>query len=390
MQSVINNSELKKTKKRVMVFIDWYWPGYRAGGPITSCINLVEELISEYDFYFITRNVDYGDDKVYAKVKSDEWNFIKEGLWIYYASKNNLRMKSFSKIISEKEVDYYYINGIYSFYFSILPLFLLDKKLKKVIVAPRGMLAESAISIKKSKKRVFLFFAKKFKIYQSVIFHATNEVEHENVHKSLGDKCEIVLAPNIPSKLTSSQNTIIKRAGELKLVYIARIAPEKNLLYALESLLHLENSKIEFQIYGPIYNENYWLQCRKIIADLPQAIKVIYKGPISNEKVSEVLSDSHFLFFPTLGENFGHIIIESLTSAVPVIISDETPWQDLSELNAGWAIPLSERSEFVDVLKECVKMDEVEYSNMRKSAEVYSTIYLKRNDYKKYYQKLFP
>ena len=36
---------------------------------------------------------------------------------------------------------------------------------------------------------------------------------------------------------------------------------------------------------------------------------------------------AHDLFvFPTLGENFGHVIYESLMCGTPVLVSDNTPW----------------------------------------------------------------
>ena len=28
----------------VLVFIDWFYPAYKAGGPITSCLNLIDNL----------------------------------------------------------------------------------------------------------------------------------------------------------------------------------------------------------------------------------------------------------------------------------------------------------------------------------------------------------
>jgi glycosyltransferase involved in cell wall biosynthesis len=31
--------------------------------------------------------------------------------------------------------------------------------------------------------------------------------------------------------------------------------------------------------------------------------------------------------FPTRGENFGHVIIESLSVGTPVLLSDRTPWR---------------------------------------------------------------
>jgi glycosyltransferase involved in cell wall biosynthesis len=39
--------------------------------------------------------------------------------------------------------------------------------------------------------------------------------------------------------------------------------------------------------------------------------------------------------FPTLGENFGHVIAESLSASCPVICSDQTPWNDVLAAGGG-------------------------------------------------------
>ena len=33
-------------KQKVLIFIDWFAPGYKAGGPITSNVNIVDEMVN--------------------------------------------------------------------------------------------------------------------------------------------------------------------------------------------------------------------------------------------------------------------------------------------------------------------------------------------------------
>ena len=88
---------------------------------------------------------------------------------------------------------------------------------------------------------------------------------------------------------------------------------------------------------------------------------------------------SYDLFFlPTAGENFGHVILESLCSGTPVLISDTTPWRNLQDLGVGWDISLSKREEFIDVIEKIHKYSEVDYSQLRINAKSYSN--LKVND----------
>ena len=45
-------------------------------------------------------------------------------------------------------------------------------------------------------------------------------------------------------------------------------------------------------------------------------------------KIQDVFSQHDLFAFPTKGENFGHIILESLSAGTPVLLSDKTLWQD--------------------------------------------------------------
>ena len=56
------------------------------------------------------------------------------------------------------------------------------------------------------------------------------------------------------------------------------------------------------------------------------------------------------MILPTFNENYGHVILESLTAGCPVIISDQTHWLTLSEKKAGWDLSLSDQQQFVDVI----------------------------------------
>ncbi|MCK6650671.1 MAG: glycosyltransferase family 4 protein [Bacteroidia bacterium] len=331
------------TKKKVLIFIDWYLPGYKAGGPIQSVANLVEHLKDEFEFFIVTRDTDYCEVTPYPSVISNEWNKLPNGVNVYYISQNALTR---------------YLNGIYSLYFTLIPLLYLRKKHEiKVIVAARGMLAQSALNVKKTKKQFFLRAIKVLKLFDKVVFHATNELEKKDIRNVLGHKFEIRTAANLPQKTMLLTLPIReKQAGELRMVNIARIAPEKNLLYALKVLKKV-SVNVLFDFYGPIYDQQYWEECQKVIGELPSNVKATYKGSLSSDQVLSTLSTYHVMFMPTQGENFGHIILQSLMSGCPVLISDQTPWKDLVEKRIGWDFALSDERSFVDSIHAINSMD---------------------------------
>lgn len=117
-------------KKKILVFVDWYLPGYKAGGPIQSVSNIVENLKEEFDFSIFTSDTDLGEMTPYANIESDTWLTIKK-VRIFYASKKFLSFFNILKVIKQNKVDVIYFNSFFSFYFTIIPL-ILCKILKKV------------------------------------------------------------------------------------------------------------------------------------------------------------------------------------------------------------------------------------------------------------------
>jgi glycosyltransferase involved in cell wall biosynthesis len=45
---------------------------------------------------------------------------------------------------------------------------------------------------------------------------------------------------------------------------------------------------------------------------------------------------------PSHGENFGLSIAEALSSGVPALVTDSTPWSELNRIGAGWCVPWAE------------------------------------------------
>jgi glycosyltransferase involved in cell wall biosynthesis len=364
---------------KVLIFIDWYLPGFKAGGPVQSCVNLVSHLKQDFEFYIITRNTDYTSKVPYIEVNSDSWNSVN-GAQVYYLSRRAMKSQKIRALIKEVNPEVVYVNGIYSLYFSILPI-IVSKQLgyHNILVAVRGMLAQSAINVKGFKKKLFFRLAKAYKLYCNVIFHATNDVEEADIRAALGDKVHVKVATNLPQIVNARKGSQVERtkdSGELNLVSVARIAPEKNIKFALEVLHDFKGQgKIKIDLYGPIYNEAYWNECSTIIAQMPDNISVEYKGSLEKEKVHKMLQLYHALFMPTRGENFGHIILESFTAGCPVLISDQTPWKNLVEKGVGYNIPLTDIDAYHVALNDLLQLNQEQFNILSERAHAFATDY---------------
>ena len=358
-------------KPKILIFIDWYLPAYKAGGPVKSVPNLVDNLKSNFDFDIITSDRDFGDESPFHEVELDNWLNFSSGVRIFYSSK----VKAFSfykKIISENNYKFIYLNSLYSIKFSILPLLISRLIGQKVILAPRGMLGKGALEIKKVKKLIFISTIKFLLLDKYVKWQATSFEEYLEI-QSIFERSVISVVPNIPSSSVNFIKAKKKLKNELKLCFISRISEKKNLLFALERLIEFDNNlqgekSINFDIYGPIEDNLYWEKCKLLIDSTSwRFTKVSYNGFLKPDEISSALSNYHFLFLPTRNENFGHIIYEAFCSRTPVIVSDQTPWKSLKEKNIGLDFDLNDSYELFKMLNFFLKMDQDNYHKMEES-----------------------
>lgn len=356
--------------KKILIFSDWYEPGYRAGGPIRSVANLVKKL--PHQFSVITRNNDYDNDEPYQDIKAGVWVRKNENTRIIYLDPVRRRIKTYRKILKADRYDFIYLNSLFSYQFTLLPLLAANKQRNqgRIILAPRGMLKQGALSIKSHKKKLFLFLARLFGLYNGVIWHATSEHEKKEILATFGNKAKVRVAPNLVSDETPLIKKEAKKSGVLRLVSVARISPEKNIHESLRFLQDtLHKGRIEYHIYGATADPEYLNTCKEIAAALPH-VDVIFQGPLPHYMVSETISRYDFFYLPTLGENYGHAIVESLLTGTPVIISDRTPWKNLERRKAGWDLKL-DRILFNQILNHCLLLNDNDYQNMSEGARRY-------------------
>lgn len=348
-------------KLNILIFIDWFTPGFKAGGPIKSVSNIVKSLHTNFNFYIITSDRDIDDNQPYPNVELNKW-LQKEHYTIAYLSENN-RKNFITNAIKKQNFNAYYFNSLYSKSYTLEP-FQLVKKIKpksNVIIAPRGMLGKGALKIKPLKKKAFLAITKTTGFFKNVTWHATDMEETEDIKLAYGNKVNIFQSPNI-SILAIKENFIEKKQNELKLVFFSRISSKKNLIYALQILTKV-SSNIELDVYGSIEDVAYWEKCKQYIKE--NNLNVKYRGKLNPAQVQETLTNYHFLFFPTIHENFGHVIVEALSSGCGLIISTNTPWRDLNRNRVGWDIDLDKPEEYVKVLQNCLAMNNEEFNTYR-------------------------
>ena len=361
---------------KILLLVGNYLPGFKSGGALRSTVNMVERLGDEFEFWIVTSDRDIGDTSGYSGVNKNKWNNVGKAK-VFYVSPEESTIRNISKIINNTEHDILYLNSFFNPVFTIYPL--ISRRFnrlpnKPVIVATRGEFAKGALSIKKWKKIIYIAFSNVFQLYKKVFWQASSEFEANDIRKAMKSYSpQVYIAPNIPKYLNhkSFDINIKKKEDLLKICFLGRIAPVKNLDYALKVLSKL-TLPITFDIYGPKEDKRYWDLCKEIIDSLPKSIEVNYMGPIENENVNDMFQNYDLFFLPTKGENFGHVILESMSAGTPTLIADTTPWKNLEEFGVGWDISLSSPNDFANAIEKMFQLDEKEYLKMRSSVRNYA------------------
>lgn len=337
----------------ILTFVGWYLPGYKAGGPIRTVNNMVDRLHDVYTFQVVTADRDHGESQPYVGIAADQWSSVGHAE-VYYASRRGQTMRRFRRLILRTPHDVMYLNSLFNPRFTLLPLLIRRlgvAPIRPTVLAPRGELGSGALALKSVKKRLFLLVARRVGLYRNLYWQASSEHEATRISQVMGAApSRVFVAPNLPGM--AAGNVLSGRAprrGRLTVVFLSRIAPMKNLDYALRVLSRV-SSPLDFLVYGTIEDAAYWGECQRLMAQIPGHIRIEYRGALTHDRVPNVLAAADLFFLPTRGENYGHAIVEALGAGLPVLISDQTPWGDVQDRGAGWALSLENPAAFAEAV----------------------------------------
>lgn len=359
-------------KPRVLTFVSYYLPGFKAGGPPRSIRNLVRALNGDIEFSIVTRDRDLGDRESY-QILRDAW-IAYEHSRVNYRSPAARRLLTVARLLRDTPHDVLYLNSVFDVAFTAQPL--LARRLglapaRPLVIAPRGEFAPGAIAFKPALKASYILTAKIFGLFDDALWMASSPHEAEDIQRVLGISSErVIIASDIAGVPASeNQGPPPRKSGDpLRIVFLARISPMKNLDYALKLLRDID-VPVNLDVFGPCSDEGYLRVCRRLAQDSPGHVSISFAGEVEPERVHDTLSRYDLMLLPTRGENFGHVILEALQVGTPVLTSDRTRWRSTVE-GACLAVPLENPEEFRMVIRERATASGQEQARLRMAARL--------------------
>jgi glycosyltransferase involved in cell wall biosynthesis len=347
---------MRADKKRdVLIFIPNYLPGFKSGGILRTAVNTVECLAPHFNFWIVTRDRDLGDEAAYPGITLDTWHPVGSAM-VRYLPPEKCGIRALAALAATTAHDVVHLNSFFDPVFTLR--LLLARKFgwlppTPVVLSPRGEFGHGSLRLKYPKKRLFIALAQLLGLHRGITWHASSTFERDDMEKVANvRRSAIRIAMDLPNSAGSSYAaTSAPSEAHLRVVFLSRLSREKNLDYALRVLQRVK-ARVIFDIYGPVEDPLYWNDCRRLMDALPGNVTARYLGPVSPDEVAKVFAEYDLFFFPSSGENYGHVIAESLSVGTQVLISRNTPWKNLAAGGLGVDIDLADMDGFAQAIEE--------------------------------------
>ncbi len=353
---------------RVVATSAVFMPGYRGGGPIRSVAHIVDTLPEDIDLRLLTSDRDLGEFSPYPGL-SGRWVTRGRSRIFYLNVRSISQWWQVLRDLRSESIDLLYVNSLWQPIFTLLPVAALRLGILRsaaVLIAPRGELAPGALTLKGRKKHAFLRILRPLLRSLNVNWHASTDLEGNHILRYFPE-ANVYVNSNQSSLPLEPLEPANPSAMRTRIVFIGRVSPKKNLRLIIESLNEVR-SGITLDIYGPLEDKLYWKDCLRRIANLPPNICVSYRGELVHSDVRKTFATYDAFAFPTLGENFGHVIAESLSASCPVICSDQTPWSDVLRGGGGIVLAGLSRESLTRALAEFAACSPMERQKRRVGA----------------------
>lgn len=207
-----------------------------------------------------------------------------------------------------------------------------------VIVSPRGMLSRYTFGNKNSGKKGLLHRFLGKRLLEQAFVHTTTKNESDAV-------AAIVKAKGlfeIPNFVTFSNQPVQYKTGNntgLQMLFFSRIEEKKGLDILFDVLPHVQQS-YHLTIAGD-GEPAYVKALKSMAAQNGISDKISWVGFKTKDKFA-YLSGFDLMVLPSHDENFGNVVVESLSVGTPVLVSENVGLSAYVQHNQlGWVCPLS-------------------------------------------------
>jgi len=246
------------------------------------------------------------------------------------------------------------------------------KKGLKLVVSPHGMLDPWALKQKWWKKKIAWYLYQKRLLEKADLLIVNSERERCHL-LNLGIRTETAVIPN-GVQMDVQERVLERQRKERTLLFLSRIAPGKGVPELLEAWHHIPDKRgYKLRLIG-YAQPSYGQKIMALIKKLGLSDSVSMEGPLYGEEKWQAFYDADYFVLPSHSENFAIVVAEALAAGLPVITTDQTPWQRLVSDGAGWICGVT--SEEVErAVVNAIELEEQQRMRMVEKARAISKDY---------------
>jgi glycosyltransferase involved in cell wall biosynthesis len=216
------------------------------------------------------------------------------------------------------------------------------------VVSPHGMLHPWALRVRPYRKRAAWAAYERRSSTEADVFHATAAAEADYV-RDRGLRQPIAVIPHGVDVPEAPPEPTIRDTGPTAL-FLSRLHPGKRVEDLLAAWAWVRPRGWRLVIAGPD-DGGHRATLEPLARDMADSVRFV--GPAHGAEKERLFREADLFVLPSLSENFGLVVAESLARGVPVITTTGTPWSQLPARGCGWWIrPAAEP--LAEALREAV------------------------------------
>ena len=368
-------------KKKIFFISGTIYPS-QTGGPDNSTFWLAKQLTKlNYEVLIISfyKNIKLSDIRKYKIVPNKISNI--DGVNILFCDYIWIRLISFSfwsYIFSIYKIKkkYFIITNSFFLFSNIILVFLFKKRL---ILSPRGELEMGAISNKLFFKKLYILIFSNY-ISKNILFYHFTSILEKDYANNLIKINNYKILPNYVPENFNKKYLNLNCNSKINFIYLGRLQEKKNIDILIKAYSKLP-TKIKIKHNLLIVGEGskqYTSYLKNLVIKNNGRKYIKFLGKKYSPEKEIILSHSRCLILISKSENWGNVIVESLSVGTPVIISSTNPWNELNN-RCGYVISISEEDLYINLLK-IINLNTNEYLNFVKNSRgILKSFYLSQN-----------
>jgi glycosyltransferase involved in cell wall biosynthesis len=208
--------------------------------------------------------------------------------------------------------------------------------------------------------------------------HTVSEATREDLLKFGAKKPIHVIHNAIESTLS-----IDTKQSPLQFVYVGRLVFYKNLEVAIRAVSIVKKTVPEIKLViigsGPHRNS-----LEELVKKLDIQSNIEFKGYVTAEEKSRIISESNALVFPSLCEGFGLVILEAFDKSRPALVSKIKPMSDIvTHEDNGFVIESHDENQWAKYMLRIIKNPQEILEMGRNGNKTLTTLYSQEIMYQK-------